>query len=217
MYAFLSYQSEDQAVAGELKETLEGMGIEAFLAHQDIQVSHNWRNRLLEELRRVDLFVAILSERYLASAWCVQEAGIAAFRVNVGVVPLSIDSTTPPAFISHIQSTRITPGEIDEATLYPALATTDLPFVVDRIISRLRTAGSFRWAEDQFKLILPYLPMMSDDQKVELLNVSADNNQVHHANLCAKRYLPPLFDSHGVQLSDERRDLLKGVLAQYSD
>ena len=43
MYAFVSYQTDDKVVAGKVKAVLEGLGIPAFLAHEDIGVSEEWR------------------------------------------------------------------------------------------------------------------------------------------------------------------------------
>jgi hypothetical protein len=39
MRAFLSYQTGDKLVAGLVAKLLEGMGVKAFLAHEDIDVS----------------------------------------------------------------------------------------------------------------------------------------------------------------------------------
>jgi hypothetical protein len=43
MYAFLSYQNEDKAIATAINKVLQRMGVESFLAHEDIDVSEEWR------------------------------------------------------------------------------------------------------------------------------------------------------------------------------
>jgi hypothetical protein len=94
MYAFLSYQSADKEVAAKIKAILSRLGVESFLAHEDINVSEEWRLAILAELAKVDLFIPILSAHYYDSIWCKQESGIAAFR-EITIVPLSLDGSIP--------------------------------------------------------------------------------------------------------------------------
>ncbi len=76
------------------------------MAHEHIQVSEEWRLRILKELTVCDIFICILSQAYLASPWCVQESGISAIRDGMTIIPLSLDGTIPPGFISNIQATK---------------------------------------------------------------------------------------------------------------
>ena len=103
-YAFISYQTKDKWVAGKLKKILGEYGIDTFLAHEDINVSEEWRVKILEELTKADIFICILSKNFLQSFWCLQESGIAAFRSDLTVIPISIDGTIPVGFIGNIQS-----------------------------------------------------------------------------------------------------------------
>ena len=110
MYAFLSYQTAERAIAGRVQALLDGLGVRSFMAHEDIDISEEWRLTILAELQKADLFVPLLSAAYLGSVWCVQESGIAAQRDGLTVIPLSLDGTTPPGFIGHIQSKRVDPA-----------------------------------------------------------------------------------------------------------
>jgi hypothetical protein len=49
LYAFISYQTEDKQIAGRIKSLLETIGVKSFLAHEDIDVSEEWRIKILEE------------------------------------------------------------------------------------------------------------------------------------------------------------------------
>ena len=60
--AFISYAHADRKYGAQAKNVLAEIGIEAFLAHDDLHVSDEWRARIIEELRRCDLFVPLLSE-----------------------------------------------------------------------------------------------------------------------------------------------------------
>ena len=215
-YAFLSYQTADKSSAARVKAVLAEVKIKSFLAHEDIDVSEEWRLKILEEIRKVDLFVCLLSRQYLKSAWCLQESGIAVFRGAVPIVPLSLDGTTPPGFMSHLQSMKVAPEEISLDTLLPAFLKHDFPLAISLLIDKLRRAGSFRRAEEEFARILPYVPKMDDRQVKSLMECAAGNNQIHHASLCAREYIPALLKSHGYLLKRQTRSFLKRTCAQYA-
>jgi hypothetical protein len=215
-YAFLSYQTADKHIAGRLKEVLAEVGIKSFLAHEDIDVSEEWRLKILEEIAKVDIFICLLSQNYAKSAWCVQESGIAAFRYGLPVVPLSLDGSIPRGFISHIQSVKVDPDEISLDTLMPAFLRHDFPVAIGILIEQLGKSGNFRTAETRFEKILPHIPNMTDDQVKALLERAAGNDQVHHASLCARTYIPELLKSHGRFLKRETRTVLKEICARYA-
>lgn len=215
MLAFLSYQTADKVVAGKVAAALDSLGIQTFLAHDDINVSEEWRLALLDVLGRADLFVPILSSNYFPSVWCAQESGIAAFR-QMTIVPLTIDATVPLGFINHVQATKIDPNNPNKAVFFPALARQDISFLIDRLIVAVSKSGGFRHAEANFSNIQPYLDRATKDQIVRLLTVSTENNQVCHAGLCVKEYLPPLMKSHGRFMNPRVRKRLKDTLAIYN-
>ena len=49
--AFLSYSTKDKKIAGKIKEEFEKIGINLFLAHQDIKISKEWRKRIKTEIK----------------------------------------------------------------------------------------------------------------------------------------------------------------------
>ena len=53
--AFISYAHTDRKYGGQAKAVLAEVGIAAFLAHEDLAVSEEWRERIIEELRTCDL------------------------------------------------------------------------------------------------------------------------------------------------------------------
>jgi len=213
-YAFISYQTSDKAVAGQLKEVLASFGINSFLAHEDIEVSAEWRIKILEELKKADLCVCLLSQSYYSSPWCIQESGIAAFRDGMTIIPLSIDGSVPQGFISYIQSTKID-DKVSLNHLLPGLVKHNAKQATNEVIKIIGSSKSFRGAEANFQLILPYISLLTDEQIMTLLEVSAKNNQVHHAGLCATEYIPPLLKSHGHLLSTEKRELLEEICNEY--
>lgn len=215
LYAFLSYQTNDKSVAGRLKALLSDVGVTSFLAHEDITVSEDWGLEILEEIRKANIFVCVLSKHYLASPWCVQESGIAALRREMTVIPLSLDGTTPPGFLAYIQAVKINPQLLSISDLVPGFLKHDFAKGIDLIIDLIGGSGSFRGAEANFQLILPFVEKLTDRQAKELLERAVSNAQVHHAGLCARDYIPPLLERYGHLLEPEHLNFLKGICAQY--
>src|SRR5260370_481133 len=57
--AFISYSHTDRKYGAQAKSVLAEIGIDTFLAHDDLHVSDEWRARIIEELKRCDLFVPL--------------------------------------------------------------------------------------------------------------------------------------------------------------
>ena len=120
--AFISYSHKDRKFGAQAKAVLAEVGVEAFLAHDDLHVSDQWRGRIIEELKRCDLFVSLLSESSVKSKWAPQEVGFIIARPDVAIAPLSIDGTKPFGFISHVQSRPIPKEGITSELLVEPLA-----------------------------------------------------------------------------------------------
>ena len=195
--AFLSYSTIDRHAAAVLKQHLERAQIGVFMAHEDIQVSEEWRVRLLKELRSTDIFICLLSQNYIKSAWCMQESGVAAFRRGLVVVPLRLDETLPPGFLSAVQAIPFDPNNVQLSELGSAIVKVDFQIGVDFLLDELKSSDSFRAGEANLQAILPHLQIMSDAGKTRLLNIAANTYRVISANLCISDLLPPLVRKYG--------------------
>jgi hypothetical protein len=214
MLAFMSYQTENRAIAARVSQLLGTLGIQAFMAHEHIEVSMQWRDEILRQIGLADMFVSILSQHYYQSIWCKQESGIAAFR-RITVIPLSIDGSIPLGALNHIQSTLINPNAPTYANILPGLALNDVHFLISALTQVISRSGNYRSAESNFDLVVPYLPRATDQEIVELLNVAQRNDQIANAGRCAVHLLPPLMASHGHLLDPQVRAALQETLARY--
>jgi hypothetical protein len=203
MRAFLSYQTGDKHVAAEIGKVLDDIGVRRFMAHDDIDVSHEWQEVIFRELDRAELFIAILSERYLVSPYCMQESGVAVF-MNKTVIPLSLDGTTPPGFMAHIHGRRITPGTAHDATLFAGIAKFDREFAIEKMISRLGKSLSWDSAGYNLEVLEPYLEGASDETIVKVLDTARLNGEIANS-FRGRPILTRLLRSHGNFLED--RDL----------
>ena len=145
--AFISYSHKDRVCARLVKQILAEVGVEGFLAHEDLKVSDEWQERILEELRECALFIPILSARFLESAWTLQEVGFIVSRPKVVIAPLSIDDTIPTGFISRIQSSRVPKDGVTREMLVEPLARRFARAILPGLIRMAGNVGSFRAAE----------------------------------------------------------------------
>ena len=81
---FLSHASEDKKLAGQIKEGLEQMGFEIFIAHEDIPGTVEWRDRIIAELSTCGIFFALRTKTYNGKPYTEQECGFAlAFKKRI--------------------------------------------------------------------------------------------------------------------------------------
>jgi len=157
MHAFMSYQMTDRAFAATVRDTLAPFDITSFMAHDDLEVSEEWKFRILEELSKADLFIAVLSSNYLASSYCMQGSGIAVFRNIKLIVPFSIDETVSPGFMNNVQSTRVDPKNFNERNIVPVIFRANPGRAIDTMIENVKQSRSFRGAEYNFETLNPFL------------------------------------------------------------
>lgn len=104
---FLSYSSRDSLLCGQLKVALDHLGFQVFLAHEDINPSEKWQSRILEELRRADIFIPVLTRNFPRSDWTDQESGIAIEIGRAKILPLNIH-LNPYGFLAKFQALKTT-------------------------------------------------------------------------------------------------------------
>lgn len=99
---FLSHLSKDKDKATRLRACLKPYGIEAFVAHQDIEPTREWQTEIERSLHVMDAFVAIHTTGFSNSNWTQQEIGFAVAR-GVKIVSLKMGED-PTGFISKHQA-----------------------------------------------------------------------------------------------------------------
>ena len=210
--AFVSYSHTDREFGRQVKDVLGEIGIDAFLAHEDLETSEQWQERILSELRRCDLFVPLLSKNFLESKWAPQEAGFIASRLSeVVIVPLSLDGTTPSGFLSQFQSSPIRGKRIARELLAKPLAKRFPRTILPGLIQIAGKADSFRYAERTMAVLEPYFPLFTADEAQALAEASVRNNQIWPASLCRDRYLPEFIR---VQRSNLKPETLRALQYQ---
>ena len=99
---FISHVHTAKLQAAGLRQALQRYAISAFVAHEDIDTSDEWREEILRALMSMDVFVAILTSDFNSSKWTDQEAGIAVAR-DVLMIPIN-KGENPYGFLSKYQA-----------------------------------------------------------------------------------------------------------------
>lgn len=108
---FISYATQDVKEAGALHHLLKLLGFKCFLAHKDIPKGEQWRDEIVNVLRKSDVFIALLSEHGVASSWVQQECGMAHLLRKRArkplIIPVVPDGAVPPGCLSDYQAQTI--------------------------------------------------------------------------------------------------------------
>jgi AbiJ N-terminal domain 5/TIR domain len=194
--AFISYAHQDALVAGNLKHHLELFGIDAFLAHEDIEPTAEWRETILENLKNCNVFLPILTEAASQSIWVHQESGIAVLREMV-IVPLK-STQDPKAFLAKYQAYKFPAQFTPSAALKLArLISTKAgypEYCLDAAIESLGHAINFAKAGEMAELIEEF-GSISFGQSNRILDVAVLNSQVS-GSFKAERIIRRLLQPH---------------------
>ncbi|MBI3910932.1 MAG: toll/interleukin-1 receptor domain-containing protein [Armatimonadetes bacterium] len=171
---FISYDRSDGHEAACIKACLEAEGFTCFLAHEDLEVSSVWRERIWEELTGCDCFVGLISEASNASVWCQQETAVALCRLPPErFVLVKLGAADPQGFAARYQA-------IPVGRLLPALDS--CPFVrenrINAMIGRLKEANTYSQARERGRQLVGLIPTLTREQVARLLRVSLQNDQV---------------------------------------
>lgn len=87
---FICHSAKNKVFAQAVKEGLGRNGIAAFVAHDDIEPTSDWRKDIELALDTMDVLVALLTENFPKSDWAGQEVGYALGQ-SKPIIPVTID------------------------------------------------------------------------------------------------------------------------------
>lgn len=103
---FISHKTSHKIRVSELKEYLVDFGIDAFVAHEDIQVSVQWRDALVQALKTMNCLLAYITDDFSDKDWCSQEVGFACVS-GARIIPLKIETKDPLGFLGFYQAANV--------------------------------------------------------------------------------------------------------------
>lgn len=210
---FLSYSTamkEDRELAGNLKIQLEELGLEVFLAHEDINPSSEWQEVILENLNSTDIFMPIIGDKFHSSFWTDQESGIALAKEKF-ILPIAIDKNVPYGFLGKIQAFRHNSQlPINACKIIESVVQNNPKFsspLLDSLIKSFANSYSYDNAGDKASLLLKF-NRMTAEQINEIFRSILQNGQINESML-AFRSIKELFKKHKDSLDEK---LLERVL-----
>ena len=185
---FVSHLSSNKERMSALKASLAHWGISAFIAHEDIEASREWRDEVEAGLETMEVLAAVVEPGFKESDWCAQEVGFALGR-KIDIVPLRA-GLDPFGFFGKYQGIQIkgkTPevvaGDIAQILLKK-------PKHRDKCLQAMGRA----------------LGVLQSSKKVELIN------QLDSWSIATDEQLKSLVE--GASLSKYEQEKLKNVIAR---
>jgi hypothetical protein len=180
MKIFLSYSHLDKNLAGKIKKCLRQYGVKVFLAHDDIEPSEEWADRILEELNNCDIFMPILTKQFNESKWTDQETGCALILKKL-IIPLKVD-VDPHGFISRYQARTLKKNDVASSLTGVMRVISGKPRVGallrDAAIMKFASSESFEDAKNNTERLLS-LKGFSLSQVEAIMNHTIRNDQIH--------------------------------------
>lgn len=206
--AFISYSSANKKYCGIVKDALQQIGLDGFLAHEDINISREWENEIFNQLKRTDIFIAILSKDFKNSEYCSQEVGMALQR-GCMIIPLSIDGTESYGFLNKIQSKpfrHLSQMQEEIVNYYPHA-------MMNIILTNLNNIG-LEWTYNRcnkiLRLIEPHFKEFNNKQIELLTNSAVTNNKLHRND--EKEVLKKFYEIHEDNIPSELKPKLKNLI-----
>lgn len=149
--AFISHLSSNRARMSTLKANLAGWGVSAFVAHEDIEASREWREEVEAGLETMEVLIAVVEPGFKESDWCAQEVGYALGR-RIDIIPLRA-GLDPFGFFGKYQGIQIkgkNPKEVSNEIVQTLLKK---PLHRERLLQSLSKALSTLSSEKKLEQI----------------------------------------------------------------
>ena len=179
---FLSHVSKHKVAVSKLKDELALHGIAAFVAHEDIEPSLQWRDEIELGLRSMHALAALITPDFHSSAWTDQEIGWALGR-GVLVVPVRL-GVDPYGFAGKVQAIT---GNLDRLEVLAAP-------ILKSLLTNPQTHGEMRRAlvaafcdADSYSMALTLrdhiieLTDFTEEEKTAFRKACTENDQVSGA------------------------------------
>jgi hypothetical protein len=152
---FMSHVSAEKALIGQVRTRLRSLGIDGFVAHEDIEPAKEWIHEIEVALETCHALAAFLTPTFHGSLWTDQEIGYCIKR-RVLIVPVRM-GVDPYGFIGRYQGLTVAtphPWAIADG-IFEILAHHELtaPHVVAGLVAVLETADSYKFALSTMALL----------------------------------------------------------------
>jgi len=203
MKIFISYSHKDKELAGSMKFHLQYVfGFDVFLAHEDIEPTHEWEDEIIFNLKSCDVLIALITENYNISEWTDQEAGFALAR-GIQIISINVGAN-PHGFIKRYQTLRYrtvksTCGRI----LRILVENLNLrESAIKSLINAFGNSNTFSEATEKIARILEFETVLTSIQGNEIIRLAGLNNQIFQS-WAARRRIANYILLHEFELNSE--------------
>lgn len=176
---FLSHLAAHKDLATAVSIELQDFGIDAFVAHEDIDPTRQWQDEIEEALQTCDAAAVFLHTDFNRSAWTDQEVGYCLAR-GVLLIPLRFD-INPYGFLGRYQAaacTTLNPAQIADTISRISLSDTRTKQKAeDGLIAALADSPRYVIANERAKR-MQTIEDWSSTYRQEWLTEAAENPQV---------------------------------------
>lgn len=211
---FVSHRDGHKKEAKKLSEALEGYGISAFLAHDEIEPTATWQNEILKGLETMEVMLVFMTDDLHDSEWTNQEIGFALGR-GVPILSLKLETADPKGFIGSEQALK---GDLQDPA---ASASRIYKLVVKKLDNKSRLQSAlisafidspcFEEAKKRFNRLNKVIDSISEEEEQKIIDGFKENNQLHDAfylNNKYKRLINFLERTTGQEYSIVRRKII---------
>lgn len=188
---FMSHRDRVKVEVREIADALESYGVSCFVAHETIPDDEDWQKVILDGLETMELMVAVTTDDFSQSAYCMQEVGYALGR-NIPVISLKVEKYDPSGFIAHKQATKSSFDTPIDAAKKLALLISKRLQQTDRfqevLINSFCDSTDFVEAKNRFLRMKSNVDSLSNEQTKQIAAAYASNDQLYRAIYLNNQY-----------------------------
>lgn len=186
---FISHRDAHKRQATEFASQLEDYGVSAFVAHDTIEATKEWRKEIMAGLETMEAMVVFLTDDFHLSTWTNQEVGFALGR-RVPVVSLKLQAADPPGFINHEQGLRAGMDDFKTSQLVKLLVEKlgRKERLQEALIAAFINSEGFDETKDRFDRMEQEVSKLTEIELGQVLAGYEDNGFLHRAFYLHNKY-----------------------------
>lgn len=179
---FVSHSHIDREQASELKTQLNLLGVQAFVAHEDIEPTRQWLDEMRMALDSMHVLAALVTKDFKSSSWTDQEVGYAIAR-DTPVIPVKL-GLTPYGFMGDVQALRGKDAEPAwaKAVVRFAFGQSNLAVACFRsFLNAIENCPRYKVADTLLDEILPMVDEWTPKREKRFVERYNSNSQIYEA------------------------------------
>lgn len=188
---FMSYRDRVKVEVQQIADAMETYGMSCFVAHETIPDDEDWQKVILDGLDTMEIMVAITTDDFSQSPYCMQEVGYALGR-SIPVISLKIEGRDPSGFIAHKQAARgslnapITAAQKLAPLLSKRLRALDRYKSI--LINSFCHSPSFNEAKSRFERVKSNVSELTEAQAAQISQGFGDSVQLNQSIYLTNQY-----------------------------